>query len=128
MIDKRIKSYLENRLEKLENIKKEREWTTSELGDIACCKQTIAFIDSLKEEPVSKDLEEAAKAYSNNLDNICGSIGEQTRNAFKAGAEWGKNQAEIQIKAQSMALAHGCPKESVSEDLNENKYLNNISK
>ena len=39
-------------------------------------------------EPVSEDLEEAAKDFSNNLDNIYGSIGEQTRNAFKAGAKW----------------------------------------
>lgn len=43
-------------------------------------------------EPVSDELEEAAKGYSNNLDNICGSIGKQTRNAFKAGAKWQKEQ------------------------------------
>ena len=33
-------------------------------------------------------LEEAARSYSDNIDNICGSVGEQTRNAFKAGAKW----------------------------------------
>lgn len=49
-----------------------------------------ALLDSLQEEPVSKSLEEAARNYSNNLDNICGSIGEQTRNAFKKGAQWQK--------------------------------------
>lgn len=70
-----------------------------------------------KEEPVSEDFEKAAKIYSYNLDNICGSIGEQTRNAFKAGAEWGRNQAKVEIQAQSMALAHGCPKESITEEL-----------
>jgi hypothetical protein len=43
-------------------------------------------------EPVSEDLEEAAKDYSNNLDNIYGSMGEQTRNAFKAGAKWKEQQ------------------------------------
>jgi hypothetical protein len=42
----------------------------------------------LQEEPVSEDLEKAAIDFSNNLDNIYGSIGEQTRNAFKAGAKW----------------------------------------
>ena len=49
-----------------------------------------ALLDSMQEEPVSKSLEEAARNYSNNLDNICGSIGEQTRNAFKKGAQWQK--------------------------------------
>ena len=51
-----------------------------------------AYIDSLQEEPVSEELEKAAKNYSNNLDNIRGSMGEQTRNAFKAGAKWQKEQ------------------------------------
>ena len=45
-----------------------------------------------KEEPVSEDLEKAAKDHSNNIDNIYGSIGEQTRNAFKAGAKWQKDR------------------------------------
>ena len=50
-----------------------------------------ANIPDKKEEPVSDDLENAARAYSNNIDNIYGSIGEQTRNAFKAGAQWQKS-------------------------------------
>lgn len=52
----------------------------------------LSFIDSLQEKPVSEELEKAAKDYSNNLDNIRGSMGEQTRNAFKAGAKWQKEQ------------------------------------
>lgn len=52
----------------------------------------IQTIEYLQEEPVSENLEEAAKDYSNNLDNICGSVGEQTRNAFKAGAKWQKTK------------------------------------
>lgn len=48
------------------------------------------LIKALQEEPASKELKKAAKDYSNNLDNICGSIGEQKRNAFKAGAKWQK--------------------------------------
>jgi hypothetical protein len=39
--------------------------------------------------------------------------------AFKAGANWGRNQAKVEIQAQSMALAHECPKELESEDLEE---------
>ena len=63
------------------DLNKEADGFTNEIMDI---------INSLQEEPVSEDLEEAARNYSNNLDNICGSIGEQTRNAFKAGAQWQK--------------------------------------
>lgn len=59
---------------------------------------TVAeFIDSLQEEPASKELKKAAKDYSNNLDNICGSIGEQKRNAFKAGAKWQKHKDESKV-------------------------------
>jgi len=49
-------------------------------------------VEETQEEPVSKSLEEAAKDYSSNLNSIYGSIGEQTRNAFKAGAKWQKEQ------------------------------------
>lgn len=45
-----------------------------------------------KEEPVSEDLKKAAWSYTNNIDNIRGSIGEMVRNAFKAGAEWYKDK------------------------------------
>lgn len=58
-----IKQYLQDRLQGLESIKKEREWTTAELGDVACCKQTLAFIDSLQEESTSNDLEREIKHY-----------------------------------------------------------------
>ena len=54
MTDKRLKSFLEDRIKKLESIRNEREFTTAELGDIACCKQTLDFIDSLQEESVSE--------------------------------------------------------------------------
>lgn len=61
--------------------------------DVANIDSAVEFIaSSLQEEPVSEDLEKSAKDFSNNLDNIYGSIGEQTRNAFKAGAKWQKEQ------------------------------------
>lgn len=53
-------------------------------------KEILDFINSLQQEPVNEELEKAAKDYSNNLDNIYGSIGKQKRNAFKAGAQWQK--------------------------------------
>lgn len=43
---------------------------------------------------VSEDLKRAATNYSENINNICGSIGKQVKNAFKAGAQWQFNQLE----------------------------------
>jgi hypothetical protein len=63
------------------------------------------IMDSLQEEPASEDLEKAAKDYSNNLDNIYGSIGKQTRNAFKAGAEWQKKHENPASEEFEKALA-----------------------
>lgn len=62
-------------------------------------KSLISFIDSMQEEPVSEDLEEAAKQYGDELDNVLvvsinddNSIGEYATQAFKAGAKWQKEQ------------------------------------
>ena len=94
MTDKnQIKQYLQDRLQGLESIKKEREWTTAELGDVACCKQTLAFINSLQEEPVSNDLEEAVNVYIGHAPDIDESLSISCeRKAFKAGAQWQKEQ------------------------------------
>lgn len=91
------------------------------LGDIQEC-----IID----KPVSEDLEEASKKWLiPKLDKSYAIYGEAkmmelTRfdgyamlDAIEFGAKWGRNQAITEIQAQSMALAHGCPKESVSDDL-----------
>lgn len=56
------------------------------------CQHLLLMLNSLQEEPASEELEKAAEDYSNNLDNIYGSIGKQTRYAFKAGAQWQKEQ------------------------------------
>ena len=54
-----------------------------------------------KEEPVSKDLEVASMQYGEELDNILAvgveddnSVGEYAQEAFKAGAQWQKEQFE----------------------------------
>jgi hypothetical protein len=68
------------------------------------------------EEPISEELEQAAvEAFKKIVDDERNSFLE----IFKAGAKLGKNQAKVEIQAQSIALAHGCPKEPVSEDLEE---------
>jgi hypothetical protein len=80
-------------------------------GQKSVLTKLLAFIDTLQEEPVSDDLEQAAKDYSNNLDNIYGSIGKQTRNAFKAGAEWQKEQDKETIElAEDHAMLAGMEK------------------
>lgn len=101
MTDKnQIKQYLQDRLQGLEDVKKDREWTTAELGDVACCKQTLAFIDSLQEEPTSNDLEEAAdkhlveKGYLLTTKNGEHLAEVEAKGLFKAGAKWQKEQME----------------------------------
>ena len=88
-------------------------------SDDACIlelQNVLTYIDSLQEEPVSEDLEEAAvEAFKQIVDSDKNNFLE----IFKAGAEWEKNQAMAEIQAQSMALAHGCPKENTSNDLKE---------
>lgn len=69
--------------------------STYDEGKFDALSAVDALLDSVQEEPVSEDLEKTAKDYSNNLDNIYGSIGEQTRNAFKAGAKWQKEKDSI---------------------------------
>jgi len=55
-------------------------------------------------KPVSKELEEVARSYSNKLENVYGSIGEQTRKAFKAGAKW---QEEKDNEEKVLTYKHG---------------------
>ena len=92
-------------------------------------KDVLSILDTMQEEPLCDDLEEAAEAWCHNDDNTgsCDYIGVTVcEYAFKAGAKWGKNQAMAEIQAQSIALAHGCPKESITEDLGD--YINELSK
>ena len=73
----------------------------------------------VQEDPVSEELEEASKNHATERYRTTRDreLAEKCKWSFKAGAEWGKNQAMAEIQAQSMALAHGCPKEKTSEDL-----------
>ena len=88
----------------------------------------IEAIECLQEEPVSEDLNKAASRYAKEeynrkspaiLPDRCRGCYAPLMYAFKAGAKWGKDQAMAEIKAQSMALVHGCPEESENDDLEE---------
>lgn len=78
------------------------------------------------EDPVSGDLGEYINELSKQFPEV--SFAKLSRIAVRV-AKWGMKQAEVKIQAQSMALAHGCPKESISDDLEEaaNAYIHNES-
>lgn len=92
-------------------------------GYLVCLKDILSFVDTLEvkevqEESVSEEMEEAAFDYA----EACKCDGGEKLlcvEHFKAGAKWGKNQAKVEIQSQSMALANGCPKEPVSEELED---------
>ena len=70
------------------------------------------YFPKLQEEPVNDDLKEAANNALEGLLDKYDLVGTGScLEMFKLGAKWGKNQAKAEIQAQSMALAHGCPKE-----------------
>lgn len=108
--------------------------------DVLCVLEEYLDTLEVKEESVTEELEEASKEWLRpQLDKSYANYGEAkmmelTRfdgyamlDAIEFGAKLGKEQAEIKIKAQSMALAHGCPKEEpASKDLGE--YINELSK
>ena len=69
-------------------------------GRISAFEDMITFIDSLEEEPVSNDLEEAAKKvgqkYFPNEDNIWARPNYEAKKAeyaFMEGAQWQKDKA-----------------------------------
>lgn len=115
------------RLQK-ELVKEKEKGFGSDIDD-ACIlelQNVLTYIDSLQEEHVSEDLEEASKKYSSciYLEEVLSDADKEVlkarlMNTFKAGYKFGKEQAETQIKAQSIAVAHGCPKEPASEGLEE---------
>ena len=91
----------------------------------------FAFMDTLPNEPVSNDLEEAARKagqkYFPDEENIWARPNYEAKKAecaFKEGANWGRNQAKVEIQAQSMSLPHGCPKEKpIIEELEEAAWI-----
>lgn len=58
----------------------------------------LSFIDSLPEKPASEDLEEAAKQHSKQTFN--GILIEDNIDAFKAGAEWQKQQMKEALQTE----------------------------
>lgn len=97
---------------------------SARIGELNCIQDFIDTLEvkDMQEYPVSEDLEKAAEEYAYTnwaSDDYHEGAAEglpfdaigHTEKCFKAGAKWGKNQAKVEIQAQSMALAHGCHKE-----------------
>lgn len=58
------------------------------------CTTLEMYIDSLQEEPISNDLEEAARNYPSAIRVASPQWESELENAFKAGAKWQKEQME----------------------------------
>lgn len=65
------------------------------VGSVVCVifEKLLSFIDSITEEPVSKELNQAAEEYAKGegLENALGGW-EDMSDAFKAGAQWQKEK------------------------------------
>ena len=86
---------IRNEVERLQNeLIQEREKGYGSDADDACIlelQNVLTYIDSLQKEPVSEDLEEAAKRYATEGDEISGLyIIDEEVEAFKVGAKWQK--------------------------------------
>ena len=79
-----------------------------EAGRLAMATQILQYIDSLQEEPVSNDLEEAAHSYVDTTIEWFDSEGNPCcYPAFKAGAQWQKerDQSTIELAEDHAYLA-----------------------
>lgn len=85
-----IKDDIKLQIHNLEIAEKEGFITEFGKGQLECLEGLLSFIESLQEEPVSEDLEEAAKSHSKESFN--GMLIEDNMEAFKAGANWQKQQ------------------------------------
>lgn len=89
----------------IERLKRELDYepfTDEVLGKQTILKQLISFIDSLPEEPVSEDMEEASKAYAESVNTITNEALHSVvtgilTEAYEAGARWYKEQMTIRI-------------------------------
>lgn len=97
----KLKAEIVNIRNDKKSILKFRQYPFFILTLMKVCDYLLSFIDSMQEEPVSKDLKEAANdyavtVYNNYLDNpkAFENIDADTLNedAFKAGAKWQRQQ------------------------------------
>lgn len=120
----KIKAYLERRIAEIRDISQgyiaDKQMSTEYL----LLHELLSFIDSLEEEPVSNDLEEACDEYYNEtwdehggkamVVDGCHDIwfpSQATDDFFKAGAQWQKQQDQLTIElAEDHAMLAGMEK------------------
>ena len=105
---------------------KEKQYLIAEIerlkdcaSPIVICDTLLSFIDSIQEEPVSEDLEEASEEYAYELFPSIGVANTEIELAFKAGAKWQKEQFE------KNRLAH-CDAQTEKEAEIERDFVMNI--
>jgi len=81
----------------IERLKESLPWGScaSQISMECNCKneaynEVLSYIDSLEEDPVSNDLEEAASQYPSIICHISPQWKSEVENVFKAGAQWQK--------------------------------------
>ena len=94
----KIKEEIERRIEETESMqpKFDQFWA----GQISAFKGVMEIIDSLPEEPVSEDLEEAAEKYAYDEFPSIGIPNTVIELSFKAGAEWQLNQMKEILRTE----------------------------
>ena len=118
--------------DKVQKIREEVEKLHGNPYYMMAVKDVLEILD-MQEEPVSEDFEDAlAREWQGYNDRGAATVDALEDNSqelafakgFYRGAKWGKNQAKVEIQSQSMALAHGCPKEFINTSCNQNKTNN----
>lgn len=112
---------------KLENLIK--EWHLGSSAEakyrLEAYKELLEYINSLQEEPVSEDLEEAAEEYAPDFSNSIASKAavDAVRDAFKAGAQWQAIHSLETIKGmEEQAFLAGVEAEQINKSFSKRNY------
>ena len=105
---KKIRELIEKRYEYW----KEKEFNSHSIESeirMSECQHLLLMINSLQEEPVSEELEEAAMQYGiDEFPSLCNGCKHIPIDAFKAGAEWQEKQDQETIElAEDHAMLAG---------------------
>jgi len=102
----KILAFIEERIEWNVDMMK-RDPKPSDIGRIEEAKCIRRFIESLQEEPVSEDLEEAANKYGTKKHPMTTIGANESAYDFKAGANWqkAKDQETIELAEDHAMLA-----------------------
>jgi len=106
---------------KLENLIKEWHLGSSAEAKYRCeaYKELLEYIDSLQEEPVNEELEEAANDYAHDI------VHDDVFETFKAGAHWQALHSLETIKGmEEQAFLAGVEAEQINKSFSKEELLN----